>query len=78
MMALFIAAVGLIVLLGALFVGKFNFGFDDFTGGWPVTRHDNPWGYWVGIVAMIALVLAIGSVVAANYGIDIELPKFKL
>ena len=78
MVALWIGGIGLIILVGALLFGKFSwsFGFDDVD--WPVTRRDNPRGYWTGIVLMVAVVLVAGAIAAANHSIDIVIPSVKL
>jgi hypothetical protein len=69
---------GLIALVIALYRGEFGFGFDDFSQGIPITRRDNPWGYWIGIACFVALLVTLGFIIAANYGIDIALPKLRL
>ena len=40
-------------------------------------RRDNPWRYWAEVIFAIALVATAVSVVAAKFGVNIELPKFK-
>jgi len=76
--ALFLA-VGVGVLVGALFLGKFSIGFDDDTSddrGWPVTRHGNPRVFWIGVLAMVVWVSVFGLIVAAHYGFPLP-PIFK-
>ncbi len=79
MVAIFVATVMLVILVVAVFRGKFDFGFgDDSTDGWPITRQDNPWAYWIGIAILLAVVIRVGLIVAANYGVHVALPQFKL
>ena len=74
--ALFLAA-GLGVLVGALTLGRFSIGFDDYTYGWPVTRHDNPMAYWIGMLVMVVWVVVFGLIVAANCGFHLSPSIFK-
>ena len=77
----FFLAVGVAVLVGALVFGRFSIGFDDSTSsdsGWPITRRDNPRAFWIGILAIVAWVVAFGLIVAANSGFHLEPPNFKL
>jgi amino acid transporter len=68
----------LLSLIAALIAGKVPGAGEDFGAGFFVSRTHNPYRYWFSVIAMAVCAIIAGLTVAANYGIDIVLPGFKL
>ena len=73
-------ALGLLLLslTVALATGKVPGAGEDYGTGFFVWRTRNPYRYWFTVIGTIICAIIVGLTVAANYGIDIALPNFKL
>ena len=78
MVAILVLGFVFLSLIVALIVGKVPGVGEDYGTGFFVGRSHNPFLYWFEIVGMAVCAIIAGLTVAANYGIDILPPNFKL
>ena len=78
MVAMVVLGVVLVSLIVALIVGKVPGVGEDYGTGFFVWRSHNPFLYWFEIVGMAICAIIAGLTVAANYGVYIVPPNFKL